>query len=88
MWRCGPSELLNAYDVEEPTSNSRGINNVFHRSFFPGQPWRANRFEEDNRTPLVVCTPSLEGSAPARPHVSYVAGIAVVLLSIVLLVSQ
>ena len=36
----------------------------FLRSFFPGQPFRANQFAEDGVTPLNVCTPSLKGAAP------------------------
>ena len=77
MWRCGPSEFLNGESAEVPSKDPKtGVYDVYTRSFFPGQPFRANEFaEDDDETPLAVCTPSLINSAPERGwgHVSAVA---------------
>lgn len=81
MWRCGPAELVNGYDIEEPLLFKEGVeldvdgvdvegNQYFLRSFFPGQPFRDNQFEIDGETPLLVCTPSLKNAAPTAPRPS------------------
>jgi hypothetical protein len=75
MWRCGAAELINGYTTESPQLQVPGVpvdvygqdengTMYFLRSFFPGQPFRANQFAEDGVTPLNVCTPSLLGAAP------------------------
>eukprot|EP00516_Mucochytrium_quahogii_P011581 CAMPEP_0203787830 /NCGR_PEP_ID=MMETSP0100_2-20121128/2473_1 /ASSEMBLY_ACC=CAM_ASM_000210 /TAXON_ID=96639 /ORGANISM=" , Strain NY0313808BC1" /LENGTH=198 /DNA_ID=CAMNT_0050690433 /DNA_START=206 /DNA_END=802 /DNA_ORIENTATION=- len=74
MWRCGPSEFLNGYEPELPQLVRDDVdldvngfdefgNQYFKRSFFPGQPFRMNQFEEDGETPVVICTPSLKTAA-------------------------
>jgi len=74
MWRCGDSELINAERVEAPLLFKEGFeidvqgfdplgNQYFLRSFFPGQPFRQNRFEADGQTPIVICTPSIKNGA-------------------------
>ncbi|GBG23797.1 Glyoxysomal processing protease, glyoxysomal [Hondaea fermentalgiana] len=74
MWRCESSALLNGIGLEDPLLFKEGLEldvegydengtQYFLRSFFPGQPFRANQFEEDEETPIVVCTPSLKNDA-------------------------
>jgi len=93
MWRCGPSDLINGYEIEEPLLIYPGINldkfgfdadgnQYFLRSFFPGQPFRDNQFEQDGETPIVICTPSLKNTAPTsrRPLLLLISIICILVL--------
>jgi hypothetical protein len=61
MFRCGPSEFMNGYEAEEPNAKT----GQFLRDFFPGQPFRANKFDRKNN-PITVCTPSIKNAAGRR----------------------
>lgn len=74
MWRCSSSAFLNGIGIEDPILSMAGVDldssgydengtQYFWRSFFPGQPFRANKFEDDDVTPIAVCTPSLKNAA-------------------------
>ncbi len=64
LWRCGKSKYFNGYDPESPSSVDANGNPQYLRDYFPGQPFRENKFNlEDN--PIPICTPSIKGSAPS-----------------------
>lgn len=63
MERCGESQYFNGYEPEKATADKDGLFTVYSRSFFPGQPFRENMFEEDGETPIAICTPSIKNSA-------------------------
>ena len=53
LWRCGPSKYFNGYTKDFPP---------YLRDYFPGQPFRANKFDFQ-QNPVVLCTPSVLGAA-------------------------
>mmetsp|Transcript_9744 Transcript_9744/g.10480 ORF Transcript_9744/g.10480 Transcript_9744/m.10480 type:complete len:270 (+) Transcript_9744:136-945(+) len=64
LWRCGQSKYFNGYFPEEPKTSSDG-NITYLREFFPGQPWRQNKYNKKGRE-LPVCTPAVLGGAPSN----------------------
>lgn len=65
MWRCGGSEFMNGYEAEKPNKKT----GQYLRDFFPGQPFRANKFDKKNN-PVLVCTPSIKNAASGGPRLS------------------
>lgn len=61
IWRCGKSQYFNGYEPEEPEYDFDG-NAIYLRDYFPGQPFRENKFNLENE-PIPICTPSLLGAA-------------------------
>lgn len=53
LHRCGKSKWYNGYFPEPPP---------YKRDYFPGQPFRQNKFSLAGND-MVVCTPSIQGSA-------------------------
>mmetsp|Transcript_117 Transcript_117/g.281 ORF Transcript_117/g.281 Transcript_117/m.281 type:complete len:317 (+) Transcript_117:50-1000(+) len=95
MWRCGQSDLVNGYEPEAPLLFKEGLEldiegfdengiQYFLRSFFPGQPFRDNQFEEDGETPIAVCTPSIKNAAPPLGALGGASGAVVLLLGLLL----
>lgn len=64
LWRCGKSKYFNGYFPEKPTTASDG-NLTYLRDYFPGQPWRENKFNRKG-SDLPVCTPAIRGAASSR----------------------
>lgn len=79
IWRCGDDKYFNGYEPEVPTI--RGSEVIYMREYFPGSPWRTNKFNKEN-IPLIICTPSLDGAAT---RVTLLASITIVLLISILL---
>lgn len=75
LWRCGKSKYFNGYEPEIPlTMESIEVNDsttgevetiqspVYLRDYFPGQPWRENKYSLKGNE-LRQCTPAVTGSA-------------------------
>jgi hypothetical protein len=77
LQRCGPPEYHNGNEPEEMLFyNDAGSYPILMRDFFPGQPFRANQYEDNaQKVPKVVCTPSIYGAAagPAGPSFAVLA---------------
>ena len=66
LWRCGKSKYFNGYRPEKPSKDSEG-NVTYLRDFFPGQPFRDNKFFSGG-SEAAVCTPAIDGAAaPGSP---------------------
>jgi hypothetical protein len=70
LWRCGKSRWFNGYEPESPISQSDG-NVTYLREYFPGQPFRENKFTTAGHE-RSVCTPAVDGSASSNAKVSMV----------------
>lgn len=79
LWRCGRSAFFNGYAPEAPTYDDNG-DPVYLRDFFPGQPFRKNKYTTGN-SEMAVCTPALTGAAslPSYSTVTTISLIAVVI---------
>lgn len=67
---------MNGYKAEKPDKKT----GQYMRDFFPGQPFRANKFDKKNN-PVAVCTPSIKNAASGRPQLSVL--VALLLLALV-----
>jgi len=65
LWRCYNSKYFNGPGPETP-----GPNKTYLRDFFPGQPFRKNKFTTAG-VPVPECTPAILGSAPSANHAPY-----------------
>lgn len=79
LWRCGRSKYFNGYEPEVPTMS--GGNATYLRDFFPGQPFRKNKFSPAGNQ-FVVCTPSIDGAANRIGVSSWVIAFVVVIASV------
>jgi hypothetical protein len=67
LWRCGKSKWFNGYEPEVPTLV--GGNFTYLREYFPGQPWRQNKYTIGG-SEIPICTPAILGSAHnVRPNI-------------------
>lgn len=62
LWRCGKSKYFNGYDAEAPIVSEQG-NVSYLREYFPGQPFRENKYSAKGGSELIICTPAVDGSA-------------------------
>ena len=62
LWRCGKSKYFNGYAPESPSGFDGNGTPMYYRDYFPGQPFRANKFDK-SKNPVAVCTPSILGAA-------------------------
>ena len=62
LWRCGKTKYFNGYEPETPTIGDDG-NATYLREYFPGQPFRENKYSAKGGSELIVCTPAVDGSA-------------------------
>lgn len=69
LWRCGKSKYFNGYFPESPTIGTDG-NSTYLRDYFPGQPFRENRFTKGG-SDMVICTPAVAGSSPKSYPIIY-----------------
>ena len=84
LWRCGKSKWFNGYAPETPTIV--GGNVTYLREYFPGQPFRKNKYSLHG-SELPICTPAILGAA-ARIEVHWlVAAVVPVFLSAALILS-
>ena len=60
LWRCGETKYFDGYEPETPSISGADV--IYMREYFPGSPWRTNKFNKEN-IPLKICTPSIDGSA-------------------------
>jgi hypothetical protein len=82
LWRCGKSKYFNGYEPEVPTVAPDG-NVTYLREYFPGQPFRENKYSAKGGSELIVCTPAVDGSASRGSFSQQV--LALVIMCIVLL---
>lgn len=61
LWRCGKSKYFNGYEPEQPTEGTDG-NMTYLREYFPGQPFRQNKYTTMG-IEVPICTPALLGAA-------------------------
>lgn len=79
LWRCGQSKFFNAYGPETPSVDALG-NVTYLRDFFPGQPFRKNKYTKGG-SEVGHCTPAITGAASSHlPSPLYVIAIAVTVL--------
>jgi hypothetical protein len=57
LWRCGPAKYFNGYSSESPSDG-----NIYLREYFPGQPFRQNKYDREGRE-RPICTPAVTGAA-------------------------
>lgn len=57
--RCGPTKYFNGYFAE------KSISGIYFREYFPGQPWRTNKYTltKDERP---ICTPATTGGSSSK----------------------
>jgi hypothetical protein len=61
LWRCGKSKFFNGYGPESPSVDQYGVV-TYLREYFPGQPFRENKYDDrGNEEP--ICTPAITGSS-------------------------
>lgn len=61
LWRCGQSKYFNGYEPEQPTLLASG-NMSYLRDYFPGQPFRKNKYNRKGGE-IPICTPAVRGAA-------------------------
>lgn len=83
IWRCGKTKYFNGYEPEAPIVGIGG-NISYLRDYFPGQPFRENKYNLAGEE-LPICTPAITGAAAAGVAPEMGAGIAVVLLATMLM---
>ena len=66
LWRCGKSKYFNGYEPEKPIISALG-NVSYLREYFPGQPFRENKYSPKGNSELQICTPAIDGAA-SRSH--------------------
>jgi hypothetical protein len=81
LWRCGQSKYFNGYFPEPPAVSKDG-NLTYLRDYFPGQPWRKNKFNKHG-SELPICTPSVRGAASQQFSTSRVGLFLLTLISFV-----
>lgn len=69
IWRCGPSKFYNGYEPEVPSVNQFG-EVTYMRDYFPGQPFKANQYNEKGLE-VHVCTPAIDGSGNTIERISF-----------------
>lgn len=79
LWRCGKSKWFNGYAPEQPIADPISGSVTYLRDYFPGQPFRANKFSLKGND-LVVCTPSIQGSANSNLNLGYQAVLSTVII--------
>ena len=78
LWRCGKSKYFNGYEPEEPNQINGTM--TYMREYFPGQPFRQNKYTTGGGE-FPVCTPALLGSATSLRSNVWLGLVAVALLS-------
>ena len=68
LWRCGKTKYFNGYFPEYPSSSTSG-NSSYLREYFPGQPFRKNKFVKKTGEEIPICTPAVKGSG-SRVNIS------------------
>ena len=61
LWRCGRAKYFDGKAPEEPEVDALG-NATYLRDYFPGQPFRENKYTKDGDE-IPICTPAILGSA-------------------------
>ena len=59
MWKI---KWYNGYEVEKPAGLDPAGNAVYLRDYFPGNPFRKNKFNNDLTAEKPICTPAVIGS--------------------------
>ena len=62
LWRCGKSMYFNGYEPEKPITDSVTGEVTYLREYFPGQPFRENKYTTGG-SELPICTPAITGGA-------------------------
>ena len=69
--RCYNPEYYGATDPEPETITDELGLPIYMRAHLPGQPFRDILIDEESKDMLVVCTPSIPGSAPVSAHLGF-----------------
>lgn len=69
MYRCGPTKFMNAEYPENVQGYDANGNPIYHRGYFPGQPFRHNHITSGG-SELPVCTPALMGNSNTNFQIS------------------
>ena len=84
LYRCGPAKFFNGYEPEEP-SEETGTNSSYLREYFPGQPFRDNKYDPLTGAEMAVCTPAILGAASAGARRSAWVGLAALATGVLVL---
>jgi hypothetical protein len=84
LWRCGKSKYFNGYEPETPIMDQG--NATYLRDYFPGQPFRKNKYTPRNNE-LPICTPALNGKASKTQVISWLFGILISFVGLALMYS-
>lgn len=63
LWRCGKSKWYNGNSAEKSSDFDTDGNDIYLRDYFPGNPFRKNKFKADGETQRPICTPAITGQA-------------------------
>jgi hypothetical protein len=80
LWRCGQSKYFNGYAPEIGTTGIDG-NVTYMRDYFPGQPFRQNKYTKGG-SELAICTPAVLGAAFSRGLLASHGVLSMVLLTV------
>lgn len=65
LWRCGKSKYFNGDRPEKPDKVKGEV--TYYREYFPGQPFRENKFHTGGHE-KAICTPAIDGGASPGPR--------------------
>lgn len=86
LWRCGKSKFFNGYEPEKPIYSQLNSKNVTYlRDYFPGQPFRENKYSKGG-SELPICTPALKGSSSRRTGMNLLLSSVLIFCSIFFLI--
>lgn len=92
IWRCGKPKFYNGYSPETPSGfDEESGAPIYLRDYFPGSPFRANKFENDGLTDRPICTPAMKGAGSRMgtvPELFSMTSILTIVISYVLLVTS
>lgn len=60
LWRCDKPKWYNS--AEGPENPKDGFTPDYDRDYFPGSPFRKNKFKPDGITPYHICTPGTQAA--------------------------
>ena len=73
LWRCGKSKWFNGYFPEYPRMQNGEL--VYLRDYFPGQPWRKNKYKKNEKDNILeelpICTPAITGASTKQHYFSF-----------------
>mmetsp|Transcript_32240 Transcript_32240/g.30729 ORF Transcript_32240/g.30729 Transcript_32240/m.30729 type:complete len:262 (-) Transcript_32240:20-805(-) len=88
LWRCGKTKYFNGYEPEKPRTVDGNL--TYLREYFPGQPFRKNKYFKESGQEQAICTPAVlgygqrGGGYPDMGQMIFVFGCLVVLIAVLI----